>query len=96
LAVHPSDHVKGRLGFAAQGQFQEVVLDAGLNGLAQLGLDLEKAVGRAKTLDALIGATMVVVFNPELDALAGRLEALELGADQEVLPDRGPEPLDLA
>src|SRR5580698_5618062 len=26
LAVHASDHIEGRLGFAAQGQFQEVFL----------------------------------------------------------------------
>jgi hypothetical protein len=34
LAVHPSDHVKRRLGFTTQGQFQEVFLDAGLDGAA--------------------------------------------------------------
>jgi hypothetical protein len=36
LTVHPADHVERRLGFAAQGQLQEVVLDAGFDGLAQL------------------------------------------------------------
>ena len=96
LAVHAADHVEGRLGFAAQGQFEEVVLDALLDGFAQIILDLEEAVGRAKAADALMGPLVVVVFDPELDALAGELEALELGADQEVLPDRGPEALDLA
>ena len=96
LAVHPPDHVKGRLGFAAQGQLQEVVLDAGLNGFAQFALDLKETVGWAQTLDALIGPLVVVVFDPEFDPLAGRLKTLELGADQKVLPDRGPEPFDLA
>jgi hypothetical protein len=36
LAVHPSHHVKGRLGFAAQSQFQEIFLNAGFDGVAQL------------------------------------------------------------
>jgi hypothetical protein len=96
LAVHAADHVEGGLGLAAQGQFQEVVLDAFFEGLAQLGLNGEEAVGRAESGDALVGPLVVVVFDPELDALAGGLEALELGADQELLPDGGPEALDLA
>ena len=87
LAVHAADHVEGRLGFAAQGQLQEVFLDAGLEGLAQLGLDLEEAVRRAQAVDALVRALVVVIFDPEFDALAGVLEAVELGADQELLPD---------
>lgn len=96
LAVHAADHVEGRLGFAAQGQFEEVVSNALLDGFAQLMLDLEEAVGGAEAADALVGPLVVVVFDPEFDALAGDIEALELGADQEVLPDRGPEALDLA
>jgi hypothetical protein len=36
LAVHPSHHVEGRLWFAAQSQFEEVLLNAGFDGLAQL------------------------------------------------------------
>jgi len=36
LAVHAPDHVERRLRFATQRQFQEVLLDAGLDGLAQL------------------------------------------------------------
>ena len=31
------------------------------------------------------------MFDPEFDPLARRFEAVELGAHQEVLPDRGPE-----
>ena len=87
LAVHPPDHVERRLGFAAQSQFQQIVLDARFHGLAQLGLDLEEPVGRTKAFDALVGAAMVVMFDPELDALASRLEAFKLGADQKVLPE---------
>ena len=96
LSVHAADHVEGRLGFAAQRQFEQVVGNALLDGGTQLGLDLEEAVGGAEAADALMGPLVVVVFDPELDAFAGNLEALELGANQEVLPDRGPEALDLA
>jgi hypothetical protein len=96
LAVHPPDHVEGRLGFAPQGQLQEVLLNAGFHGAAQLRLDLEEAVRRTETFNALMRSLVVVVFDPEFDPLAGGVEAVELGADQEVLPDRGPEALDLA
>ncbi|HTY86014.1 MAG TPA: hypothetical protein VMB80_00995 [Candidatus Acidoferrum sp.] len=96
LAVHPAHHVEGRLGFAAQGQLQQVFLNARLDGLAQLGLDLEEAVGRAQSVNALVGPLVVVVFDPELDPFAGRLEALERGPDQKVLPDGGPEAFHLA
>lgn len=96
LAVEPAHHVEGRLGFAAQGQLQEVVLNARFDGFAQLGLDLEEAIRRAETFDALMRSFVVVVFDPEFDALAGRLEALELGAGEELLPETLPEALDLA
>lgn len=39
---------------------------------------------------------MVVVLHPQPDPLARRLETVELGAHQELFPDRFPEPLDLA
>ena len=56
LAVHASHHVKGRLGFATQGQLQKIFLNAGFDGLAQLRLDLEETVRRTKTFDALVAA----------------------------------------
>lgn len=96
LSVHASHHVERRLRFAAQRQFQEVFLNAGLDGFAQFGLDLKEAVGRAQAIDALVGPLMVVMFDPEFDPLACRLEAVELGSNQEVLPDGGPEPFDFA
>jgi hypothetical protein len=34
LASHPPHHIERRLGFATQGQFQKVFLNAGLDGLA--------------------------------------------------------------
>jgi hypothetical protein len=39
---------------------------------------------------------VVVVLHPQPDSLAGRLETVELGSHQELLPDRLPKPLDLA
>jgi hypothetical protein len=84
------------LGFATQGQLQQVFLNACFDGFAQLGLDLEEAVRRAKPFNALIGPLVVVVFDPELDPFSSRFETVELGPHQKLLPDGGPEPFDLA
>jgi len=91
LAVHSSHHVEGSLGFAAEGQFQEVLLDARLDGLAQLGLDLKEAVGRTESVNPLVGPLVIIILDPEFDPFAGRVEAVELGPDEELLPDGGPE-----
>lgn len=96
LAFHAADHVEGSARLAAQGHLQEVLLDAGLHGFAQLGLDLKEAVRRTKAFDALVRALVIVVLDPELDALASCFKALELGALEELLPDGGPEAFDLA
>jgi hypothetical protein len=96
LAFHAADHVEGRAWLSAQGHLQEVLLDACLDGLAELTLDLKEAVGRAKTINTLMRALVVVVFNPELDALAGGVKALELSAAEKVLPNSLPEALDFA
>ena len=96
LTFHAADHVEGRLGLAAQGQLQQVFLDAHFDGFAQLSSDFEEAVRRAKTFDALVWPLVVIVFDPEPDPFPGRLETLELGAGEELLPDAFPEALDLA
>lgn len=96
LAVHTPDHVERRLRFAAQRQLQQVLLDAGLDRLAEFGLDLKEAVRRAQAFDALVGPLVVIMFDPELDAFPSGFEGIELSAHEEVLPDRGPEPFDLA
>jgi len=44
----------------------------------------------------LVRPLVVVVLHPEPHPLARGLEAVELGAHQELLPDRLPEPFDLA
>jgi hypothetical protein len=96
LAFHPADHIEGGFGFAAQRHFQEVFLDACLDGLAQLRRDFKKAVRRAKAFNALVGPLVIVVFDPQANAFSRRIEALELGAGEELLPDGFPEALDLA
>jgi hypothetical protein len=96
LTFHAANHVEGGLGCSAQGQLQQVVLDARLDGLAQRRGDFKEAVGRAQTFDALVGPLVVVVADPEADAFPGRIETLKLGAAEELLPDRFPEALDLA
>jgi hypothetical protein len=80
LAVHASHHVERSLGFAAQGQFQEVFLNTLFDGAAQLCLDLEEAVRRTQPFDALMRPLVVVIFDPELDPFPCRLKAVELGA----------------
>jgi len=96
LTVQAADHVERGLRFAAQGQFQQIFLDAGLDGLAQGRLDFKEAVGRAEACNALMRPLVVVILDPEFDPLASRLEAVELGAAEELLPDAFPEALDLA
>jgi hypothetical protein len=96
LTVHAADHVEGGLRFAAQGQFQQIFLDAGLDGFAQRRLDFEEAIGRTEPFNTLMRSLVVVILDPEFDPLASRLEAIELSAGEELLPDAFPEALDLA
>jgi hypothetical protein len=96
LPFHAADHVEGGFGLAAQSHLQQVVGDAGLDGFAQLTGYFKEAVGWAQTFDALMGPLVIIILDPKADALAGRLEAFELGPREELLPDAGPEPLDLA
>lgn len=96
LALHPAHHVEGRDGSAPQGHLQHVLADALLEGLAQLVLDLEEAVGRTEPAEPLVGPLVVVVLDPEPDPRPGRLEVLELGPPEELPPDAPPEALDLA
>lgn len=79
-----------------QRQFQHVVLNAALDDLPQLLGDGEEAIGGAQPLQGLMGPAVVVVLHPEPDPLAGRLEAVELRAHQELLPDGFPKAFGLA
>jgi hypothetical protein len=96
LTFHATDHIEGGARLAAQSQFQEVFLDASLEGFLQIALDLEEAVGGADAADALVRPAVVVIGDPEFDTLAGGFETLELGAGEELAPDGSPEAFDLA
>lgn len=43
-----------------------------------------------------MGPLVVVVFDPEADPFPGRFEVFELGAHEELIPDRLPEPFNLS
>jgi len=96
LPFHPADHIEGSFGFTAQGHFQQVFFHARFHGFTQFGGDFEVTIRGAEAFNALMGPFVVVIFDPEADALASRFEALELGAGEELLPDTFPEALDLA
>jgi hypothetical protein len=95
LLAQPPHHVEGALGFPAERELQHVLLDTALDHLPELLRDGKEAIRRAEPLQGLVGPAVVVVLHPEPDPLAGRLEALELGALEKLLPDRLPEALDL-
>lgn len=96
LLAHPSHHVERTARLPPQRQLQHVVLNAALDDLPQLLGDGKEAIGGTQPLQGLMGPPVVVVLHPQPDPLAGRLEALELGALQELLPDGFPEAFDLA
>jgi hypothetical protein len=94
LPLHAADHIEGGFGFPAQRHLEQVFLDAGFDGRAQFGGDFEETIRRAQALDALVRSFVIIVFYPEPDAFAGGVEALELGAGKELLPDGLPEAFD--
>jgi len=96
LLAQPAHHVERTARLPSQRQFQHVVLQAALDDLPQLLGDGKEAIGGTQPLQGLVGPPVVVVLHPEPHPLAGRLEAVELRARQELLPDRLPEALDLA
>jgi hypothetical protein len=96
LLAQAAHHVERALRFAAEGELQDVLLDAALDHLPQLLGDPEEAVRGAEAVQALVRAPVIVILHPEPDPFAGGLEAVELGTVQELLPDGLPEALDLA
>ena len=78
MPFHAADHVEGSFGLAAQGHLQQVFLNTGLDGFAQLTGHFKEAVCRAKAFDALVGPLVIIILDPKANALAGRIEALEL------------------
>jgi hypothetical protein len=67
-----------------------------LDGTAQFILDPEEAVRRRHPLQRLVGAFVVVVFDPIGDALARLFKGVEPRPAQKLVFERLPEPLDLA
>jgi hypothetical protein len=96
LLAQPPHHVERRVRFPAERELQHVLLDAALDHLPELLGNRKEAVGRAQPLQGLVGPPVIVVFHPEPHPLGSRLEAVELRALQELLPDRLPEAFDLA
>jgi hypothetical protein len=96
LLPQPPHHVERTARFPAERELQHVLLDAALDDLPQLLGNGKEAIGGTQPLQGLVGPSVVVVLHPESHPLGGRLEAVELRAVEELLPDRLPEALDLA
>ncbi|MFO7494825.1 MAG: hypothetical protein R6X05_04230 [Desulfobacterales bacterium] len=96
LAAHAPDHVERVHRPAPQRQLQGVFLNPLLKGLFQIAGDLEEPVRRAQPADALVGALVVVILDPQGAALCRFLEAAKLRPLEKLTEDRLPEPLDLA
>lgn len=96
LLAHPPDHVERAARLPPQRQFQHVLLHAVLDDLPQFLGDGKEPIGRTQPVQGLVRPLMVVVLYPQPHPLAGGLEAIELRSHQELLPDRLPEPFDLA
>jgi hypothetical protein len=96
LLSQPPDHVKGFLGLTAQRQLLDVVGDAALDHGAQFLRDGEEPIRREQSLQRLVRTFVIVVFDPQPHPFACLLETVKLRPHQKVLPDRFPEPLDLA
>jgi hypothetical protein len=96
LLAHPPHHIEGTARLPSQRQFQRVVLNAALDDLAQCLGNGKEAIGRTQPLQGLMRPPMVVVLHPQPNPFASRLEAVELGALQKLLPDGLPEAFDLA
>ena len=96
LTFHAADHVEGRLGFTAQSHLEQVFLDAGLDGFAQLAGDFEETVRGAKAFNALMRPLVIIIFDPQANAFPGRIETFELSTGEELLPNGLPEAFDFA
>jgi len=96
LLAQPPHHVERRARFPAERKLQHVLLDAALDHLPELLGNGKEAVGRTQPLQGLMGPPVIVVLHPEPHPLGSRLEAVELRALQELLPDGLPKALDLA
>jgi hypothetical protein len=96
LALHAAHHIKRQLRLAAQRHLKKVLLDALLDGLAELALYLKIPVGRAQAANTLVRTLVVVILHPLPDTFLCVLKTAELRTAQKLQEYRLPEPLDLA
>jgi hypothetical protein len=96
LLAHPPHHVERAARLPSQRQFEHVLLNAALDDLAQFLGNGKEAIRWTQPLQGLVRPLVIVMLHPQPHPFAGRLEAVELRPHQELLPDRLPEPLDLA
>jgi hypothetical protein len=64
LFTHPSHHVEGTVRLPSERQFQQVVLHAALDDLAQFLGNGKEAIGRTQPLQGLVGPPVVVMLHP--------------------------------
>lgn len=95
MFAHFPHHVEGLRGLAPQRRLEHVLLDPRLKGRLQVVVDLKVSVRRTEPPDTLVRAPVIVVLDPEGDALARLLKVLEAGPLQKLLQDALPEAFDL-
>jgi hypothetical protein len=96
LLAHSSDQVERFPRPTPHRQLLHILRDPPLDHLPQRLRDREEPIRRAQPLQRLVRPLVVVELHPQPHSLPRLLEAVELRPLQELLPDRFPEPLDLA
>jgi len=71
LPFHAADHVEGSFGLAAQRHLQQVILNACLDGFAQLTGDLKIPIRRTQSFDTLMRPFVIIIFDPQTDSFTG-------------------------
>jgi hypothetical protein len=94
LVPHAAHHIKWIPGLAPKSQLQGVFLDAFCKGGFQRMLDFKEPVGRTQTANALVGAFVIVIFQPEGHTPDGIFKAGELGSLEELALDGLPKAFD--
>jgi hypothetical protein len=88
--------IQGRLCLLAQGQPQRVLLTPLTGGFLDVRGQTVEPVRRAGSLNALMRPLVIIVRHPVGNPLAGIRKRSKQSFLQKFLPDRLPEPLDLA
>jgi len=96
LLTESTDHIERTIRNTVQRQFLHVGGNPAFDDLPELRGQRKEPIRWAESLNALMRPLVVVVLHPQPNPVPRLLEAVKLGAAQKVLPDRFPEPLDLA